>query len=275
MKAVPRLWVAAGSAAALTALLAACGTEEPASSPSDTPVDATGSPSTESHAADGHDHSIASDPSDDVDDQFDLVATSIERDGDTYVFHAHVVEPGDTPSPEPHGELDGAPVWSYVWPTSLDSAQVGFESGRGILALAATSHPDFDDTPAYDENGDGDADNDGGVWHAHWVVLAENQACAGGLSVVDIPEGEEPTLPATWPGLPLLLDSPDLETWTSQEGAMVRVPVDVVGDAEFAFDGVTAGLRVSASPHDPLLCVEDVWDVASGDLSLPGVSPAS
>lgn len=36
------------------------------------------------------------------------------------------------------------------------------------------------------------------------------------------------------------------------------------------FDGVTAGLRVNASAHAPLLCVVDVFDVASGDLSLPG-----
>ncbi len=39
-----------------------------------------------------------------------------------------------------------------------------------------------------------------------------------------------------------------------------------------AFDGVTAGLRVSASAHQPLLCVVNVFDVASGDLSLPGTA---
>lgn len=37
-----------------------------------------------------------------------------------------------------------------------------------------------------------------------------------------------------------------------------------------AFDGVTSGLRVNESAHAPLLCVVDVFDVASGDLSLPG-----
>jgi hypothetical protein len=36
------------------------------------------------------------------------------------------------------------------------------------------------------------------------------------------------------------------------------------------FDGVTAALRVNESVHAPLLCVTDVFDVASGDLSLPG-----
>ena len=34
-------------------------------------------------------------------------------------------------------------------------------------------------------------------------------------------------------------------------------------------DGVTAALRVNASVHNPLLCVVDVFKVASGDLSLP------
>ena len=37
-----------------------------------------------------------------------------------------------------------------------------------------------------------------------------------------------------------------------------------------AFDGVMAGLRVNADLHAPLLCVVNVFDVASGDLSLPG-----
>jgi len=32
---------------------------------------------------------------------------------------------------------------------------------------------------------------------------------------------------------------------------------------------VTAALRVNASTHNPLLCVTDVFKVASGNLSLP------
>jgi hypothetical protein len=38
-----------------------------------------------------------------------------------------------------------------------------------------------------------------------------------------------------------------------------------------SYDGVTSALRVNADLHAPLLCVENVFDVASGDLSLPGV----
>jgi hypothetical protein len=38
----------------------------------------------------------------------------------------------------------------------------------------------------------------------------------------------------------------------------------------FKYDGVTAALKVNADLHDPLLRVENPFDVASGDLSLPG-----
>ena len=51
----------------------------------------------------------------------------------------------------------------------------------------------------------------------------------------------------------------------------MRVPFDDIGVVEASgFDGVTAALRVNESVHNPLLCVVDVFKVASGDLSLPG-----
>src|SRR5690606_31741914 len=83
---------------------------------------------------------------------FDILAAHVHRDGRIVTFHmtANGVAGADTP--EPAGELGGAPVHAYVWPTSLDPSVVGFEGETGILALAATSHPDFDDTPLFDEN---------------------------------------------------------------------------------------------------------------------------
>ena len=111
--------------------------------------------------------------------------------------------------PVPVGELAGSQVLSYVWPTSLNPSVVGFEGDTGILALVATSHPDFDDTPLFDENGDNDPGNDGALWHSHWVVLMPNERCGeGALAVRDIEEGTEPDMPATWPGLPIFIDSP-------------------------------------------------------------------
>ncbi len=202
---------------------------------------------------------------------FDLVRTRVDVDDGEVTFRSHVVGRAGSIRPKPVGGLDGAGVYSYVWPTTLDSADIGFAAGQGIVALAATSHPDFDDTPLYDENRDGDRGNDGIDWHAHWVVLAEDSACSGGLKVRELPEGERPVVPGTWPGLPIQIDSPGYRTTLHRHVAKVRVPVSHLPDlAGVRFDGVTAGLRVSTSPHDPLLCVSKVVDLASGDLSLPG-----
>ncbi|MBL4789238.1 MAG: hypothetical protein JKY60_09380 [Kordiimonadaceae bacterium] len=138
--------------------------------------------------------------------------------------------------------------------------------------MAVTAHPDFDDTPLFDENGDGDLGNDGNVWHSHWVVLVGDDACGkGSLKVKDIPAGTSPKLPLTWPGLPILLDSPGYSPVIDKDTVVVTVPFKNAAALKgIAFDGVTAGLRVNESAHSPLLCVADVWDIASGDLSLPG-----
>lgn len=201
---------------------------------------------------------------------FDILAAEASREGDAVTFRMTLASTAGSEQPEPIGALAGAPVHAYVWPTSLDPAAVGFAGGTGILALAATSHPDFDDTPLEDESGDGDSKNDGGPWHSHWVVLTPSEECGpGALSVRDIPEGETPALPKTWPGLPLYIDSPGYVPVL--EGDTVAVSVTVPGaPAEIGFDGVTAALRVNADLHAPLLCVTDVFDIASGDLSLPG-----
>ena len=203
---------------------------------------------------------------------FDILAAHAHRDGRLVTFHMTTNGTAGSDLPEPAGQLGNAPVLSYVWPTSLDPSAVGFEGGTGILALAATSHPDFDDTPLFDENGDGDPANDGVLWHSHWVVLTPTEACgAGALAVRDIPEGATPALPATWPGLPIFIDSPGYTPLFDGPEITVTVPFadpDALSGA--AYDGVTAALRVNANIHAPLLCVTDVFDIASGDLSLPG-----
>ncbi len=104
------------------------------------------------------------------------------------------------------------------------------------------------------------------------MVLGPDETCGpGALKVIDIPEGMSPRLPKTWPGLPILIDSPGWNPLIDEESVMVRVPFDDIAVVEGAsYDGVPAGLRVNESVHAPLLCVADVFDVASGDLSLPG-----
>lgn len=201
---------------------------------------------------------------------FDILAAHIHRKGNVVTFHMTTNGIAGSAVPEPHGELAGAPVWSYVWPTSIDPSVVGFDEGAGILAMAATNHPDFDDTPLYDENADGNLANDGAVWHSHWVVLAPTEACGpGALAVKDIPENTKPDLPATWPGLPILIDSPGYTPVF--DGPEITINAGVAADiGDASYDAVTSALRVNASIHAPLLCVTDVFDVASGDLSLPG-----
>jgi hypothetical protein len=221
-----------------------------------------------------HEHigGIATTPNSKVKAPYDIFHTRISTEGNVATFHIAVSGKAGANKPSKTGKVAGSNVFSYVWPTSLDPSTVGFESKSGILAFAVTSHPDFDDTPLFDENGDGKSDNDGGLWHSHWVVLQPDDACGkGALKVVDIPEGTKPRLPKTWPGFPILIDSPGWNPVFKGKTLEVKVPFDDIGVVQSAsFDGVTAALRVNASVHNPLLCVVDVFKVASGNLSLPG-----
>ena len=117
---------------------------------------------------------------------FDIVRATATTNGRLATFMMEVRGKAGTQKPKKIGKLQGSKVDAYVWPTKLDPSVVGFAKGSGILALAVTAHPDFDDTPLFDENGDGDPSNDGANWHSHWVVLAEDKACTGGLKVRDV-----------------------------------------------------------------------------------------
>ncbi len=79
---------------------------------------------------------------------FDIVKAGATTDGRLMTFVMEVAGQAGSSKPVPIGQLAGAKVESYVWPTSLDPAVVGFDAGSGILALAITAHPDFDDTPS-------------------------------------------------------------------------------------------------------------------------------
>lgn len=175
-------------------------------------------------------------------------------------------------TPEPIGQLDGAPVLGYVFPTNLQTSDVGFSDTDGIVALALTSHPDFDDTPLWDENNDRNFDNDGIIWHPHWVVLQEDQRVAGGLSVKQFKKADKTVvLPPTNPGMPMYMDSPGYPVTTSENVIKVVVPSYRINNrSDFSFDGVTAFMKVNTSKDGlPMLGVYEVFNVASGDLSLP------
>ncbi len=198
---------------------------------------------------------------------FDITHAHASTDGRLTTFMMEVAGVAGSVKPVPTGQLEGAKVEAYVWPTGLDPSVVGFDPESGILALAITAHPDFDDTPLYDENNDGDPANDGADWHSHWVVLARDKACGAGLKVRDVSPGVD-MLPATAPYLPIALDSPGMSPVLEGRTATITVPVS--DSKNVSFDAVTAELQVNAQGKAPLLCVTGVHDVASGDLSLPG-----
>jgi len=174
-------------------------------------------------------------------------------------------------TPTPNGALDGAPVLGYVFPTSLKPTDVGFSQTDGIVALALTSHPDFDDTPIWDENNDANFANDGIVWHPHWVVLHEDKRVKGGLAVKQFTKKDNVTLPPTNPGMSMYMDSPGFPVTTKNGNIKVVVPdYRMNHQTSFKYDGVAAYMIVNTSKEDkPMLGVYDVFSIASGDLSLP------
>ena len=213
-------------------------------------------------------HDIHAKPDAAVPPAFDVTSASASTDGRLATFAMEVSGDAGSLKPQKVGKLAGAKVDAYVWPTGFDPSAVGFAEKSGILALAITAHPDFDDTPLFDENGDGDPTNDGAGWHSHWVVLASDKACAGGLKVLDISPGQD-LMPATAPGLPLALDSPGMSPII--KGKTVRITVPVKGAENVNFDAVAAHLQVNETGKAPLLCVTGTYKVASGNLTLPGV----
>lgn len=175
-------------------------------------------------------------------------------------------------TPTPAGQMDGAPVLGYVFPTSLKSTDVGFGQTEGIVALALTSHPDFDDTPLWDENTDNVFDNDGVIWHPHWVILVEDKRVKGGLAVKQFKKDDKTVvLPPTNPGMPMYMDSPGYPVKSKNNTIKVVVPdYRINNKTNFSYDGVAAFMKVNTSNSElPLLGVYEVYSVASGDLSLP------
>ena len=210
---------------------------------------------------------------------FDLTAASVTylTDLDMLVFEQQVAGTAGGTTPAARGQLDGAAVLGYVFPTTLAPAAAGFGPTEGILALAVTSHPDFDDTPLWDENGDGNYANDGIRWHTHWVVLVKDTRVPGGLSVKEFRKTDAVVLPPTNPGMPMYMDSPGFAVAARGKSLKVMVPAPrIKSGTTFKYDAVTCYMQVSApaGAHDaaqakPMLGVYEVFDVLSKNLSLP------
>ena len=205
-------------------------------------------------------------------DDLVITAADVRRDAalDLLLFEMTVKGTAGATRPSAFGQLDGAPVLGYVFPTTLAARDVGFSATEGILALAVTSHPDFDDSPLWDENGDGRYDNDGLTWHTHWVVLTKDARASGGLSVKQFQKADGVVLPPTAPPMPMFMDSPGFNVVTRGKKLRVVVPMGRVSRrTDFRYDAVAAYMQVSTDPARPMLGVYEVYSVLSGDLSLP------
>ncbi|WP_299888801.1 hypothetical protein [uncultured Lacinutrix sp.] len=202
----------------------------------------------------------------------DKVSVTHKADLSITVWEISVKGKAGKTVPEKVGQLDGAPVLGYVFPTSLKPTDVGFSKTNGIVALALTSHPDFDDTPLWDENSDSVFNNDGIVWHPHWVILHEDKRVAGGLAVKQFNKTDKTVvLPPTNPGMPMYMDSPGFPVTTINNTIKVVIPdYRMNNKTDFSYDGVAAFMKVNTSNTNlPMLGVYEVFSVASGDLSLP------
>lgn len=209
-----------------------------------------------------------------VDSNFDLTLAEGIYNDDLEQIVMTITVAGDAGGtiPTPAGQLDGAPVLGYVFPTTLSSNDVGFGNTDGIVAMALTSHPDFDDTPLWDENNDKNYANDGVEWHPHWVLLVNDERVEGGLSVKQFQMGDPNVeLPPTNPGMPMYMDSPGYQIVTHGNEITVVIPSAFVNHkTDFNFDAVAARMQVNTSNPDlPMLGVYEVYEVLSGDLSLP------
>jgi len=189
---------------------------------------------------------------------------------DLLVFEQQVEGVAGRTVPEKIGQMDGAIVQGYVFPTTLAPTDVGFGDVEGIVALAVTAHPDFDDTPLWDENNDQNYANDGVVYHSHWVVLNNDNRVPGGLSVKQFDASANAILPPTNPGMPMYMDSPGYSIVLQDNTLKVLVPAQRIGHKKsFNFDAVSVLMKVSKHPDKPLLGVYEVYKILSSDLSLP------
>lgn len=193
------------------------------------------------------------------------------QDLELIVFALEVQGMAGNTYPSPNGELHGAPVLGYVFPTTLSSRDLGFSDIEGTVALAVTSHPDFDDTPLWDENNDFNTANDGRVFHSHWVVLGADDRVAGGLSVLPLDLNDQSIIvPGTFPDMPIYLDSPGFSVVMKGSSLKVLVPSQRINYvSSFNYDAVTAYMQVNTSNKGPMLGVYQVYDLLSDDLSLP------
>lgn len=211
------------------------------------------------------------------DASFDIESARITYEPllDSYVFTIEAKEDVASVVPIPAGQVDGAPVLGYVFVTDLLPSDIGYQNTEGKVALAVTSHPDFDDTPLWDENNNQSYDDDGVLYHSHWVVLDANNRALTGLAVKQATDNDvlTPTSP-----MAMYLDSPGYTIIERDEQLHVLVPANgIKRRTNFTANALTAYLEVEVVNEKPLLKVENIYDKFEGEITVntAGILPRS
>ena len=108
----------------------------------------------------------------------------------------------------------------------VEALDVGDVEPTAVVALAVASHPDFDDTPLWDENQDGNFGNDGVRYHTHWVILVQDASAPGGWAVRARTMTDK--APPTAPMPDMMMDSPGFAMMSRDKTLRVVVPRDRV-----------------------------------------------
>lgn len=85
--------------------------------------------------------SVTAPPSEAVLASFDIVETKVVTKKDTVVFSTRVRGKAGVDMPTATGKFEGSEVYAYVWPTSLNSAEIGFEKDQASSRWPSPSIP--------------------------------------------------------------------------------------------------------------------------------------
>jgi hypothetical protein len=171
-------------------------------------------------------------------------------------------EAGGT-TPDSLGRIDGAGILSYLFTTNLTAEDIGFSKTEGIVALALTSHPDFDFSPLWDENNNGIYNDDGRSWQAHWVILVKEARVAGGYAVKEL-DKEDKTIkfPMTAAfNISVYMDSPGFQVVAKDHTIKVVIPSYRINNkTDFKFNAMSCYMTYNTSdPNLPIIGIRNIY----------------
>jgi hypothetical protein len=176
-------------------------------------------------------------------------------------------------TPDSTGKLQGAGVLSYLFLTTLKPEDIGFGQTDGIVALALTSHPDFDYSPLWDENNNGNYTDDGRSWQSHWVILVKEARVGGGYAVKELEKDDKtikmPTTSAF--NVPVYMDSPGFQVVIKNNTMKVIVPSYRINNKiDFNFNAISCYMTFNTSdPNLPMLGIRNIYYTASKNMTFP------